>query len=76
MTLDAFLLDHTLDAIETLPDNRLINVVIDSGGICGVVVANIPPGVALTRRAPAVLNGTTITVDGLSFDTTQYTMLS
>lgn len=75
MTLDVFLQDHTLDAVEVLPDDRLINVVVDGGGLYGVVVNNIPPNVHVTRIAPATLSGTTITADTLTFDTTQYTML-
>lgn len=75
MTLEDFLTTHTLEAVETLPDDRLINVVVDGGALYGVEVNNIPENVHVTRREPAVLTGTTITVDGLTFDTTQYTML-
>lgn len=75
MTLEAFLLDHSLDAVDTLPDNRLINVVVDGGGLYGVVEPDLPDDATLMRRAPAVLTGTLIQVDGLVFDTTQYTML-
>lgn len=75
MTLEAFLANHALDAVETLPDDRLINVVVDGGALYGVVVDNSPDDVAVTRREPAVLNGATITVDGLTFDTRQHVML-
>lgn len=75
MTLETFLADHALEAVETLPDDRLINVVVDGGALYGVEVSNIPVNAHVTRREPAVLTGTTITVDGLTFDTTQYTML-
>lgn len=75
MTLQEFLLGHTLDAIETLPDNRLINVVVDNGGLYGVVVDNVPEDVPVTRHESPAYDGTTITVDSLSFDTTDYVML-
>jgi hypothetical protein len=76
MTLDAFLEDHApLVAIDLLPDQRLINVVIGDGQLFGVVVANLPSDVSLTRHG-VTLNGTTITTqDGLVFDSQDYTML-
>jgi hypothetical protein len=77
MTLDDFLLDHTpLTAVELLPDERLINVVIGDGVLYGVEVDNVPSGEPVTRVA-ATTDGTTITATGgLSFLAASYTMLA
>lgn len=74
MTLDVFLAEHALTAVQTLPDDRLINVVVDGGALYGVVVDDIPQNVPLTTL-PATIEGTTITAGMLTFDTTLYTML-
>lgn len=75
MTLAEFLSDKTLDAIETLPDTRLINVVINGGALVGVQIDNVPSNVPVTRRSSVTYVDTIISVDGLTFDTTQYTVL-
>ena len=75
MTLETFLLSHTpLTAVELLPDDRLINVVVRNGQLFGVEVDNIPLNAVVTRRI-ATLAGTTITAGTLKFNTTQYEML-
>jgi len=75
MTLETFLLSHIpLTAVDLLPDNRLINVVIAGGQLFGVEVDDIPTGAVVTRF-DASLTGSTITADGLTFDTTAYEML-
>jgi hypothetical protein len=85
MTLQEFLINKELTAVEVLPDNRLINVVISSGELYGIHVDNIPSNVVVTRLSsnvvvtrlsPVTLENDIIYVDNLSFDTTQYTMLS
>lgn len=75
MTLDVFLSDKTLTAVEVLPDQRLINAVINLGELYGVIVSSIPKDAQVTRLSPVTLSGTTISVDALTFDATQYTML-
>lgn len=75
MTLQEFLVDKELIAIETLPDDRLINVVIGDGALYGVVVDDVPSGVTVTRRSPVTVTDTTIAVDGLTFTIADYTML-
>ena len=75
MLLVDFLNGRTLDAVETLPDDRLINVVVDGGALYGVEVDNIPVDAHVTRREPVVYANDIITVDGLTFDAAQYTML-
>jgi hypothetical protein len=75
MTLDEFLATHELEAVELLPDDRLINVVVDGGALHAVAVESIPSGVQVTRLA-AALAGTTIAAGGLTFDTPDYVMLS
>lgn len=75
MTLETFLVGKALEGVDLLPDDRLINVVVDGGALYGVVVDDIPVDATLTRVA-ATVTDTTITVDnGLTFDTTQYVML-
>jgi hypothetical protein len=75
MTLSDFLSANTpLTAVDLLPDNRLINVVIGNGALYGVQVDNIQLDVTVTR-ATATLSGTTITAGALTFTTTQYEML-
>lgn len=79
MTLNDFLVDKQLDAIETLPapDNRLINVVFDGGQLRGVQLSgDVPSGMSVIRRFPIVVENNIITVDDLTFDTTQYVVLS
>ena len=75
MTLDAFLVGKALEGIDVLPDQRLLNVLVDGQSLYGVVVEDVPENVPLTRYAPVSLNGTTLTADGMVFDTTQYEML-
>lgn len=75
MTLQEFLVGKTLAAVETFPDDRLINIVMPGGVIYGVEEPDPPENAHVTRRGPVTLNGTEILVDGLVFDTTQYTML-
>lgn len=75
MTLEAFLVGKALEGVDLLPDDRLINVVVDGGALYGVVVDDIPVDATLTRVA-ATVTDTTITTDNkLTFDTTQYVML-
>jgi hypothetical protein len=75
MTLDAFLVGKALEGIDVLPDQRLLNVLVDGQSLYGVVVEDVPENVPLTRYAPVSLSGTTIAADGMVFDTTQYEML-
>lgn len=76
MTLDQFLTTHTpLVAVELLPDERLINVVIGEGQLYGVEVSDIPLGASVTRHSATLAGDTITTLNGLTFDTTQYTML-
>jgi len=75
MQLDEFLIDKTVAAVETLPDSRLINVVMPGGVLYGVVVEDMPNGVLVTRRTPVTQDATTLSVDGLTFVLADYTML-
>ena len=75
MQLDEFLVDKTVAAVETLPDSRLINVVMPGGVLYGVVVEDMPNGVPVTRRASVTQDATTLSVDGLTFVLADYTML-
>jgi hypothetical protein len=75
MTLTEFLTTNApLTAIEVLPDNRLINVVIGDGMLFGVENELIVGNVSVTRHL-ATLTNTTIVADTLTFDTDAYTML-
>jgi hypothetical protein len=76
MTLTHFLSTHTpVTAVELLPDNRLINVVIDGEALYGVDVDDIPTNAQVTR-VPASFADDTITTDtGLTFLAAEYTML-
>jgi hypothetical protein len=77
MTLDIFLTEHTpLTAVELLPDNRLINVVLGDGALYGVQVENIPSDAQLTRVAASLTDTIITTTTALTFDTTTYTMIS
>ena len=76
MTLSDFLTTHSpLVAIDLLPDGRLINVIIGEGQLFGVVVDNLTPDVSLTRHLVTLSGDTITTLNGLTFDATQYTML-
>jgi hypothetical protein len=75
MTLAEFLEGKTVVAVETLPDDQLINVVLKDGTLHGVVVEDLPVGVTVLRHEPVVTEHTTITAGELSFDTTGYVML-
>lgn len=76
MTLDQFLTTHTpLVAVELLPDERLINVVIGEGQLYGVEVSDIPTDASVTRHPATLTVDTITTLNGLTFDTTQYEML-
>lgn len=75
MQLDEFLTGKTVAAIETLPDDRLINVVMPGGILYGVAVDDPPSDAPVTRRAPIAQNATTLTADGLTFVMANYTML-
>lgn len=75
MTLADFLTTNTpLTAVELLPDQRLINVIIGDGVLYGVQVDNIPLN-AIVTQIPATLSGTTITAGSLTFETSDYEML-
>jgi hypothetical protein len=75
MLLSIFLSENTpLTAVELLPDNRLINVVIGENALYGINVENIPINVQITRHL-ASLTDAIITADNFTFDTTLYTML-
>jgi hypothetical protein len=75
MTLDEFLTDKTVEAIETFFDGRLINVVMPEGALYGVEVSNPPENTPVVRRAPVTQDATTLSVDGLTFVLADYTML-
>lgn len=75
MLLVDFLNGRTLDAVETLPDDRLINVVVNGGALYGVEVDNIPVDAHVTRREPVAYANGVITVGSLSFDAADYVML-
>lgn len=75
MKLSEFLQDKNLEAVEVLPDNRLINVVCDNGVLYGVQVDNIPINVPVTRLEPVEYSDNIISVNNLSFNTTEYDML-
>lgn len=75
MTLEAFLVGKALNGVDLLPDDRLINVVVNNGELFGVVVDDIPDYATLTRVAATVTDTTITTESGLTFDTTQYVML-
>jgi hypothetical protein len=75
MTLTEFLTTNApITAIEVLPDNRLINVVIGDGMLFGVETELVVGNVSVTRHL-ATLTNTTIVVGTLTFDTDAYTML-
>jgi hypothetical protein len=75
MTLDEFLTDKTVEAVETFFDGRLINVVMPEGVLYGVEVSNPPENTPVVRRAPVTQDATTLSVDGLTFVLADYTML-
>lgn len=75
LTLKQFLTDHTIVAVELLPDNRLINVVINSGELYGVVVDDIPTNVSVTRVIATRIDDTIVCDTGVQFNTLDYTML-
>jgi hypothetical protein len=75
MTLYEFLGETTPAAVDTLLDARLFNVVLEGGALYGVEVTGVPPMSPLTRRGPVTRDGALLQVDGLTFDTTAYTML-
>ena len=75
MTLETFLVGKALEGVDLLPDDRLINVVVDGGALYGVVVDDIPVDATLTRVAATVTDTTITTDNDLTFDTTQYVML-
>lgn len=76
MLLSEFLQSHTpLTAVDLLPDQRLINVVIGDGALYGVEVDNIPPDTTIMREAATLAGDIITSVTGLTFDVTQYTML-
>jgi hypothetical protein len=76
MLLSEFLQTHTpLTAVELLPDNRLINVVIGDGALYGVQVENIPVDARLTRVEASVSDGVITTQNNLTFVCSDYTML-
>lgn len=75
MTLATFLVGKTLNCFEVLPDQRLLNVVVDGLSLYGVVMEEVPENALLTRHAPVSLVGTIMAADGMVFDATQYAML-
>lgn len=75
MKLNNFLTDKTLTAVELLPDNRLINVVLENGSIHGVEVEDMPLNAAVTRVELVSYEDDIITASTYTFTATDYTML-
>lgn len=75
MLLSEFLINRTLESVEILPDQRLINVLVDGGQLFGVMVDNIPLGALLTKIDQVELINNIIHAGDLVFDTNNYTML-
>lgn len=75
MLLSDFLVGKNLVAVDLLPDQKLINVVLDTGALYGVIVANLESGLPVTRHSITTLVGTVLSVGELQFDTTQHEML-
>ena len=75
MTLDTFLTDSAqLTAVELLPDDRLINVIVGDGALYGIQVANIPLNASVTRIAANYV-APVITAGALTFNAPDYVML-
>lgn len=75
LTLKQFLTDHTILAVELLPDNRLINIVLNSTILYGVAVDNIPVNVTVTRVNATHSDDMIVCNTGVQFSTPDYTML-
>ena len=76
MTLAEFLTSNTINAVEVLPDSRLINVVASVGSLHGVEVIDIPSNVPVTRITPITVDETTITAGSLTFTIADYKMIT
>lgn len=75
MLLSEFLSNRSLESVETLPDDRLINVIVDGNQLYGIIINDVPDNTLVTRRHPVTYENDIIAVDGLTFDTTQYTIM-
>jgi hypothetical protein len=75
MKLNTFLENNTLTAVELLPDNRLINIVIRDVEIYGIEVDNIPTNATITRVEGAIYEDGIITADNCTFTAADHTML-
>jgi hypothetical protein len=76
MTLTTFLTTHApLTAVEVLPNNRLINAVIENDKLYGVYVENVPSSSTVTRLFATYDTNVITTSTGLTFNTDEYVML-
>jgi hypothetical protein len=80
MTLQEFLLEsnRTLTAIEFIDETTIINVVINNGELYALDAdtSNITDNRMVNHITDFVLDGTTLTVGELTFDTAQLNMMS
>jgi hypothetical protein len=76
MNLLEFLQENTpLTGVELLPDNRLINVVINNEQLYGIITNDIPPNVQVTSVVATYDNEIITTEENLTFVAADYTML-
>ncbi len=79
MTLNEFLKDKTLEAVEIIDFdyNQIINVYVDGGAGYGLDIdtSNIPAGTPLTYTTDFTLNGDTLSVSDFSINTNDVNML-
>jgi hypothetical protein len=79
MTLNEFLQDKTLTAVELIDFdyNQVINVYVDGGAGYGLAIdtSNIPCGTSLTYTTEFTLDGDILTVSDFSINTNDVDML-
>jgi hypothetical protein len=79
MTLNEFLKDKTLEAVELIDFdyNQVINVYVDGGAGYGLAIdtSNVPCGTPLTYTTNFTLNGDTLSVSDFSINTNDVDML-
>jgi hypothetical protein len=78
MTLNEFLQDKTLEAVELIDFdyNQVINIYVDGAGYgLAIDTSNIPSGTPLTYTTEFILDGDTLTVSDFSINTNDVDML-